>query len=105
MDYPRYPISEMFLGKFPGSLEFQSWRVNFKDEVRTRTADPQITVQWTEGKWESAFSGKQLADVRNETHAVSVTIPHLETDALRDKKDNRPLLHQKAKAQTDGKIP
>ena len=27
MDYPRYPISEMHLGKFPDSLEFQSWRV------------------------------------------------------------------------------
>ena len=27
MDYPRFPISEMHLGKFPDSLEFQSWKV------------------------------------------------------------------------------
>ena len=34
-------------------------------------------------------------NVRKETHAVSVRIPHLETDARRDKKDNRLLLHWK----------
>ena len=33
--------------------------------------------------------------VRKETHVVSVLIEHLETDAIRDKKDNRPVLHQK----------
>ena len=33
MDNPRFPISEMHLGKFPDSLEFQSWHVNFKTEV------------------------------------------------------------------------
>ena len=27
-------------------MEFQSWKVNFKNEVCTRTADPQITVHW-----------------------------------------------------------
>ena len=32
MDYPRFPISELHLGKFPDSLEFQSWKVNFKTE-------------------------------------------------------------------------
>ena len=33
--------------------------------------------------------------VRKETRFVSFMIEHLETDAIRDKKDNRPLLHQK----------
>ena len=33
MDDPRYPISELHLGKFPDSMEFQSWKVNFKAEV------------------------------------------------------------------------
>ena len=28
MDYPIFPISEMHLGKYPDSLEFQSWNVN-----------------------------------------------------------------------------
>ena len=44
--YPRFPITEMHIGKFPHSLEFQSWKVNFKTEVCTRTADPQITRHW-----------------------------------------------------------
>ena len=47
------------------------------------------------GKSENAISGKQLDSVRKETHAVSTIIPRLETDATRDKRDNRPLLHQK----------
>ena len=38
MDYPRFPISEMHLGKFPDSLEFQSWKVNFKTEVCAKSA-------------------------------------------------------------------
>ena len=46
MDYSRFPISEMHLGKFPDSLDFQSWKVNFKNEVCTRTADPKITMHW-----------------------------------------------------------
>ena len=54
---------------------------------------------------ENAISGKQVDNVRMETHVVQVMTPCLETDAIRDKKDNRPLLHQKAKAQRDGKIP
>ena len=46
MDYPRFSISQMHLGTFPGSMEFQSWKVNFKSEVCLRTADPQITMHW-----------------------------------------------------------
>ena len=46
MDYPRLPISEMHLGKCPDSTEFQSWKVNFKNEVCTREANPQITLHW-----------------------------------------------------------
>ena len=33
IDYPRFPFSEVHLGKFPGSMEFQSWKANFKTEV------------------------------------------------------------------------
>ena len=36
----------MHLGRFPGSTELQSWRVNFKNDVCTRTADPQLAVHW-----------------------------------------------------------
>ena len=66
------------------------------------------------GRWENAFSGKQLDNVRKETLVVSVMIPRMETDAIRDKKDNRPVLHQKRKSSgrrgespsgTSGRIP
>ena len=46
MDYPSVPITEWNLGTFPDSLEFQSWKVNFRTEVCLRTADPQITMRW-----------------------------------------------------------
>ena len=46
MDYPRIPISEWNPGKFPDSMEFQSWKVNFRSEVCLSTADPQITMHW-----------------------------------------------------------
>ena len=43
MHYPRIPISELHLGKFPDSMEFQSWKVNFKT---AKTADLHLTLQW-----------------------------------------------------------
>ena len=47
MDYPRYPISELLhLVKSPDSLEFQSWKVNFKTEVCANSVFLQITVPW-----------------------------------------------------------
>ena len=44
MDYPRFPTSEVHLGKFPDSLEFQSWKVNFKTEVCSKSAVPHLTM-------------------------------------------------------------
>ena len=46
IDFPRFPISELHLGKFPDSMEFQSWKVNFKTEVRSKSADPHLTMHW-----------------------------------------------------------
>ena len=46
IDYPRFPISELHLGIFPDSMEFQSWKVIFKTEVCTRTAKPHLTMHW-----------------------------------------------------------
>ena len=45
MYYPIFPISEMHLGKFPDSLEFQSWK-DFKTEVCSKSAVLHITMQW-----------------------------------------------------------
>ena len=39
-----------------------------------------------EGTSENAVSGKQLYDVRKETHVVSVMIQRLESDAIRDER-------------------
>ena len=63
MDYPRIPITEWNLGKFPDSMEFQSWKVNFRTEVCLRTADPQITMLWTK-EVEIAKSIDELATSR-----------------------------------------
>ena len=48
MDYPRIPISEMCLGTFLDSMDFQSWKVNFSAVVCLRIADPRITMLWIE---------------------------------------------------------
>ena len=46
MDYMRFPSSEMHLGKLPDSMEFQIWKINFKPEICSRTADPHLTTHW-----------------------------------------------------------
>ena len=46
MEYPRFPFSEMHLGKFPDSMEVQSWKVNFNTEVCSKAADPCLTMRW-----------------------------------------------------------
>ena len=46
IDYPRFPISELHLGKFPDSTEFHSWKVNFKTEVCSNSAEPHLTMHW-----------------------------------------------------------
>ena len=47
MDYPRYSILEMHLGKFLDPMEFLKWKINLKTEVCSKTADPHLTLQWT----------------------------------------------------------
>ena len=37
--YPRLPISKLHLENFPDSMEFHSWKVNFKTKVN-------FTMQW-----------------------------------------------------------
>ena len=46
MEYPRFPILKLHLAKFPDSMEFESWKVNFKTEVCAKTASPQISMSW-----------------------------------------------------------
>ena len=53
----------------------------------------------------SAINGKQLDCIRKETHVVSVMIENVETDAIKDKEDNRPLLHQKRRHRLTGRYP
>ena len=44
MDYPRIPIWELHLAKFLESMEFQSWKINFRTEVCLGTAHPQVKM-------------------------------------------------------------
>ena len=64
MDHLRFRISEMHLGKFPDSKEYQSWKVNFKTEVCSKTADPQLTMQWIK-EVEMAKSIEELVTSRS----------------------------------------
>ena len=46
MDYPGFSISEMHVGKFPVSMEFESWKVNFKTEVCADSQLLHIKMHW-----------------------------------------------------------
>ena len=46
MDHLRFPFLELHLAKFLDSMEFQSWKVNFRTEVCLGTADLQVTILW-----------------------------------------------------------
>ena len=46
MDYPRYSILEIHLGKYPESTEFQGWKVNIKTEICANSQYLHITMQW-----------------------------------------------------------
>ena len=48
IDYTRFPISELHLGKFPDSLGFQSWKVNFKTEESANSAFSLIRIKEVE---------------------------------------------------------
>ena len=43
IDYTRFPSLDLRLGKFPDSVEFQSWKVNFKTEVLSKSVDLHLT--------------------------------------------------------------
>ena len=45
MDYPRFPISELHLGKIPGLIGI-SKQVNFKAAVRANSVLSLITMHW-----------------------------------------------------------
>ena len=66
MDFPRYPISELHLGKFLDTLEFESWKVNFKTEVCANSVFPRITMYWIE-EVEIAKSSDDLMTSRSIT--------------------------------------
>ena len=46
LDHTRFPISQLDLGKFPDAVEFQSWKVNFKIEVCSKSADTHLKMHW-----------------------------------------------------------
>ena len=64
MDYPRLLFSELNLGQYADSMEFQSWKINFRTEVCLRTADPQVTMFWVK-EFEIAQSIDELVTSRS----------------------------------------
>ena len=64
MDYSRCPIKEWNLGKLPDSMEFHSWKINFRTEVCLRTADLQVTMLWIK-EFEIAKSIDELVTSRS----------------------------------------
>ena len=62
MDYTKFPISEMHLRKLPDSIEFQSWKVNLKTEVCSKSADPHIKMHWTK-EVEMAKVNRRTCDI------------------------------------------
>ena len=64
IQYPRFPISELHLGNFPTFWEFQSWIVNFRTEVCSKSADPHLTMHWIE-EVEKATSFDELVTSRS----------------------------------------
>ena len=77
----------MVLQGFCESKLFESFQLQIVLTLeQLETKNSSAGEEWVESNW---------TNVRKETHAVSVRIPHLETDARRDKKDNRLLLHWK----------
>ena len=62
INYPRFPISKLHLGRFPDSMEFQSWKVNFKTEVQNQ----QILISQCNGskklRWQSQLTNSWHRD-------------------------------------------
>ena len=73
---------------------FRAWNEIVERGAVTKSRKGREIPAWN-GKWENAISGKQLDSVRKETHVVSFMIERLVTDAIRNLKDHRLLLHQK----------
>ena len=73
MEYPRFPISKLHLAKFPDSMEFESWKVNFKTEVCAKTASPKSRChgsqklrkqsQLTNRAHRNQFLGEQISQI------------------------------------------
>ena len=59
--YPRFPISKLLLVKFPHSMEFQSWKVNFTTEVCAKTAYRHLTMHWIKEVWMAKSIDKLMA--------------------------------------------
>ena len=72
MDYPRFHISELHLGKFSDSFEFETWEVNFKTDVCANSVLLQITMHWIK-EVEKAKSIDCLMTSRSMTGRTDVT--------------------------------
>ena len=84
-------IYEHYIDQTMRTRNFKARNERVEKGVVTKSQKKGEKSGWI-GRLENATIGKQLDNVRKETHVVSVMIQRLETDAIRYKKDNRPLL-------------
>ena len=52
INYPRFPISKLHLGRFPDSMEFQSWKVNFKNWSMCKTSKSSSRNAMDQRSWD-----------------------------------------------------
>ena len=89
MDYARFQISELHLGKFPDSMNFPSWKVNFKTDVCAKTTNPQVTMSWITDV-EQAKSIDELKTSRsNSPDGVSIEEDSQLGNQIPEKNNNR----------------
>ena len=74
MDHLRHEISDLHFGKFPESVDFQCWRVNFRTEVCVNTPWPQLTMSWIKG----VEVAKSIDDLMTSHSNQGIDFPDLE---------------------------
>ena len=92
----RSPISEMHLGKFPDSMEFQSWQVNFKTEVCSESADPRLTMH----RIKEVEIAKSIDELVEKAARHACALPKKSTCRRATRSKIRPILTMEARLLT-----
>ena len=112
---PKFQFSELRLGKFHDSMDFRSWKVNFKTEACSKSADPHVTMHWIKEVQiaksidelmtprsiveRNEFPDYDMLDAMNECVCIEKTSQHADTfpkdSNFRRVRKTRPILTRK----------